>query len=108
MWTPILIWLAKVLIQHFLGTQLELKRKLEEVIKRNEEHELALSQQREKSRVLEDQIRVRQMLVLEKSAELLSIQTQINGLEKERQEKLAEARNALDNMPDSAVLREQL
>lgn len=106
--TPILIWLAKFLIQYFLQTHLELSRELEASLKRNEEHEVELKKLEDASNSIVTAIQLEKMQVEHLNRELADLDFMVNQLEEKYKAKQEEYNKNLDKLTDGELVRSTL
>lgn len=100
-----LIWLAKILIQHFLGTQVELRKKLDESVKRNEDYEKNLAVLRKREVAFEQDIEAKRDYLTDLYYEIGRLNKTIEERNKEHADKLQQANERIDNLNDGDVVR---
>lgn len=105
---PFLIWLAKVLIQHFLNTSLELKKELESSVKRVEDHEKQLAELRKRELAFEKDIDAKNRYLTDLYFDITTLNRKIEEKQKEHADKLHEIEERISNTSDTDIIRHEL
>jgi uncharacterized protein (DUF342 family) len=105
---PLLIWLAKQLIQHFLATNIELKKELEASVKRYEDYQKELAELTKREMQFDKDIAAKSEYLTEKRKDIISLNRLIDKRNEEYANKLKEAESIAGQLSDDDVLHHEL
>jgi len=108
MWTSLIIWLVKFAIERFLGSNIQLKKQLDDAVQRNKEFKEQLANLDKKNLEIAGSI----VLVTGERNSLLDeldrIYLQIDDIKQEKTKALNEYKEGMDKLADAIVVRSEL
>lgn len=105
MWTGFIIYLAKILIEYFLKTNLQLKNELADNVARNEELALAIEDARKMNLQYDKEIVELNTLSIQKYQDLQDVYYRLEERKREIDEKQKELTNVINNKSDADIVR---
>lgn len=103
--TPILIWLAKRLIEHFLSSHAELSRQLDAAVLREQELRESLADHTRKQESYQEAIDEKAAKVGQLSNLLHDVENTLKEMESRYDERKKVLHDAIDSMSDADVVR---